>query len=316
MPRPDARPDARSGVRGSSEDPGPLTTVDQELPLDSSAGLVNAILVSANRSLAGKPLHHASARRLFTGGGDAEAARPHARPTTTAYATVSTTAEVLDHPAAHESLLTPVERGRAARFRHEASRLDFVAAHLLVRLCAGRLLGVAPADIELAQYCEECAQHGHGRPYVTSHPDVQVSLSHTRGVVAAAAGPSAVGVDVELLGRRKVDPAVLEQVLSRGELRLCGKSADPQGVFMRQWVRKEALVKAGRTSRDTMREVDLSGLPLMPGGSGTSVQRSRFEKFHVLDLADKRRGALAAVVSAAPILLTGEIRRPVSLASR
>ncbi|MEU5285074.1 4'-phosphopantetheinyl transferase superfamily protein [Streptomyces sp. NPDC020755] len=315
MPRPSARPNARSGVRGSSEDPGPRTSVDHELPLDSSADLVNAILVSANRSLAGKPLQRAPARRLFTGVGGAQAVRPRVHPATAAYATVSTTAEVLNHPAAREGLLTPVERGRAARFRHEASRLDFVAAHLLVRLCAGRVLGVEAADIELAQYCDECAQHGHGRPYVPNHPDVRVSLSHTRGVVAAAAGPSALGIDVELLGRRKVDSAVLEQVLSRGELCLSGRSANPQGVFMRQWVRKEALVKAGRTSRDTMREVDLSGLPLMPGGSGTSVLRSRFEKFHVLDLADRRRGALAAVVSAAPVLLTGEIRPPLSPAS-
>ncbi len=124
------------------------------------------------------------------------------------------------------------------------------------------------------------------------------------------------GVDVELLGRRSVAPSVLEQVLTQRELRVSGRSRDPQGVFMRQWVRKEALVKVGRTSRATMREVDLSGLPPAPAGSGTSVQRSRFEGLHVLDLADKRRGALASVVSAVPVLLTGEVRPPVPLSGR
>ncbi|CAM5264988.1 4'-phosphopantetheinyl transferase superfamily protein [Streptomyces californicus] len=313
MPRPDVRPVIRSGARGLPEAPRSLAPADHGMPLDTSADLVNAILASASRSLAGKPLQQASPR---SGTPAAHPARRGSGPVAAAYATVSTTAEVLHHPAARESLLTEVERRRAARFRHEASRLDFVAAHLLVRLCAARSLGVAADDIELAQYCDECEEHGHGRPYVPGRHDVQVSLSHTRGVVAAAAGPAAVGVDVELLGRRSVAPSVLEQVLTQRELRVSGRSRDPQGVFMRQWVRKEALVKVGRTSRATMREVDLSGLPPAPAGSGTSVQRSRFEGLHVLDLADKRRGALASVVSAVPVLLTGEVRPPVPLSGR
>ncbi|WP_158714929.1 MULTISPECIES: 4'-phosphopantetheinyl transferase family protein [Streptomyces] len=314
MPRPDVRPVIRSGARGLPEAPRSLAPADHGMPLDTSADLVNAILASASRSLAGKPLQQASPR---SGTPAARPARRGSGPVAAAaYATVSTTAEVLHHPAARESLLTEVERRRAARFRHEASRLDFVAAHLLVRMCAARSLGVAADDIELAQYCDECEEHGHGRPYVPGRHDVQVSLSHTRGVVAAAAGPAAVGVDVELLGRRSVAPSVLEQVLTQRELRVSGRSRDPQGVFMRQWVRKEALVKVGRTSRATMREVDLSGLPPAPAGSGTSVQRSRFEGLHVLDLADKRRGALASVVSAVPVLLTGEVRPPVPLSGR
>ncbi|MGV9269402.1 4'-phosphopantetheinyl transferase family protein [Kitasatospora sp. NPDC003701] len=212
-------------------------------------------------------------------------------------AAVSASADVLRHPEAGEHLLTVVERERAARFRHASGRVDFTAAHILVRLCAARLLGVPATEITLAQNCPDCGKGDHGRPYLPDHPDVQVSLSHTRGVVAAAAGLVPVGVDVELTARSGSLLDVAPRVLSPAELRQVEAHPEPGRAFLRLWVRKESLIKLGRASLDTLAGVDLSALPLdVPPGQPL---RSRYQDLYLLDWADVRQGAAVSVASTA-----------------
>ncbi|MDH6710542.1 4'-phosphopantetheinyl transferase [Kitasatospora sp. MAA19] len=209
---------------------------------------------------------------------------------------------VLRHPEAGEHLLTPVERERAARFRHESGRIDFTAGHVLVRLCAARLLGVPAAAVTLAQQCPDCGLADHGKPYLPDHPGVHVSLSHTRGVVAAGAGFQPVGVDVELAARGGSLGAVARRVLSPAELRLVEAAAEPDRAFLRLWVRKESLIKIGRATLDTLASVDLSALPLdVPPGAPL---RSRHQDLHLLDWTDPEYGAaVAAVSTAAPRII-------------
>ncbi|MEU4113859.1 4'-phosphopantetheinyl transferase superfamily protein [Kitasatospora sp. NPDC028055] len=205
---------------------------------------------------------------------------------------------VLRHPEAGEHLLTEIERARAARFRQESGRADFVAGHVLVRLCAARLLGVPVAGLVLAQECPDCGLADHGKPYLPDHPGVEVTLSHTRGVVAAGAGRRPVGVDVELAGRGGSLRAVARRVLAPAELALVEAAPEPDRAFLRQWVRKESLIKIGRVTLDTLGQVDLSALPLeVPPGAPL---RSRFEDLHLLDWADPGQGAAVAAVSTAP----------------
>ncbi|MFG3049576.1 4'-phosphopantetheinyl transferase family protein [Kitasatospora sp. NPDC048239] len=212
-------------------------------------------------------------------------------------AAVAASADVLRHPEAGEHLLTTVERERAARFRYEAGRVDFIAAHVLVRLCAARLLGVPAAGLTLAQNCPDCGKGDHGKPYLPDHPDVHVSLSHTRGVVAAAAGHHPIGVDVELAGRSGALTEVAQRVLGAAELRLVEAHPEPARAFLRQWVRKEALIKIGRTSLDTLSAVDLSALPLdVPAGAPLL---SRYQDLYLLDWADGPQGAAVCAVSTA-----------------
>ncbi|MDN0196788.1 4'-phosphopantetheinyl transferase family protein [Streptomyces sp. S.PNR 29] len=213
-----------------------------------------------------------------------------------ALAVVVSTQEVLGHPAARRNVLTSVELRRAAAFRFDRDRDDFVAAHLLVRLCAGRLLGVPADTLSLVQHCADCGSREHGKPSLAGLPDVHVSLSHTQGVVAAAVGRQRVGVDVE---RATVPDTVLvaaERVLSDVELRTMRASALPDRYFLRQWVRKESLVKIGETRLGDMAKTDLSALPVdTPDGSPCL---SRHGELYVLDWTDDRRDAVAAVVSA------------------
>ncbi|MFJ5923907.1 4'-phosphopantetheinyl transferase family protein [Kitasatospora sp. NPDC092948] len=179
-------------------------------------------------------------------------------------ALIATTAEVLARPDADERLLADFERERADRFRRPADRDDYVAAHLLVRYCAAAHLGIDPADVAFGQQCPGCGLAGHGRPLLTDRPATHLSLSHTGGIIAAAAGPVPIGVDVEHLGPRTTDPASLSRVLSPAEDALVRSHPDPTRAFLRQWVRKEALIKLGRATLDNLTSIDLSALPLDP----------------------------------------------------
>lgn len=143
--------------------------------------------------------------------------------------------------------LTPVERERSARFVREADRRVFVAAHLLVRLCAARLLGTAPEHVTLLQHCDVHGP-GHGRPYLESHPELGVSLSHTHGYVCAAAGEGRVGVDAERVPAGDLDEALAKHVLAPEERAHVRTNRD----LIRLWVRKEALIKRGELSLDSM----------------------------------------------------------------
>ncbi|MFI9783886.1 4'-phosphopantetheinyl transferase family protein [Kitasatospora sp. NPDC051984] len=179
-------------------------------------------------------------------------------------ALLATTADVLARPDADERLLNDVERERADRFRRQADRDDFLAAHLLVRFCAATHLGIDPADVAFGQHCPGCDRTGHGRPLLTDRPGTHLSLSHTGGIIAAAAGPVPIGVDVEHLGPRTNDPASLSHVLSPAEAELVATHPDPTRAFLRQWVRKEALIKLGLATLDSLPGLDLSALPLDP----------------------------------------------------
>ncbi|MEV4616105.1 4'-phosphopantetheinyl transferase superfamily protein [Kitasatospora sp. NPDC049258] len=217
-------------------------------------------------------------------------------------AIVATTAEVLGHPDASRQLLNPIERERADRFRKESTRRDFIAAHILVRLCAARQLGLPPAALAFEQHCPGCGLTGHGRPRLADRPEIWLSLSHTAGVVAAAAGRVPVGIDVEVLDRPAPDPSLLARVLTEAERAQVAAHPDPGHAFLRQWVRKEALVKIGRAHLDTLAEVDLSALPPgLPDGPADTVHA--FEDLHILDRTDRLRGALVAVASPVPAVI-------------
>ncbi|MFJ4898889.1 4'-phosphopantetheinyl transferase family protein [Streptomyces sp. NPDC088727] len=186
-------------------------------------------------------------------------------------AAVATTAEVLAHPELDADMLAPWEHRRLDRIRVPARRDDVVAARLLLRLCASRFTGRAPDAHELIQFCPECERYEHGRPSLRDSPRTGVSMSHAHGLVAAAAGPGPVGIDVEPSTRRPGPLAVLRRMLPEADLETAVVSQDPGPGLLRAWVRREALLKAGG-----------AGLPL-------------------LEWEDPGRDATAAVASAAPV---------------
>ena len=199
-------------------------------------------------------------------------------------------------PAALD-LLTEVERERAARFRHEAHRRDFVAAHLLVRRCAARATGVPEDRLTLLQHCDRCGP-GHGRPYLAEIPRLGVSLTHTRGYVCAAAGPGRVGVDAEHVPPGPLDEALASQALAPAERPLVHDNE----ALIRLWVRKEALIKRGELALGGLRSADLSALPLDGAGTQDGPRRLEWEGRHLLEWRT-RSGVAVGVVADHPTLL-------------
>lgn len=95
-----------------------------------------------------------------------------------------------------ERCLNGEERERAARFRFDADRHAYIAAHALVRALLSTCDGaVAPAAWRFTAT-------GHGRPEIAADlagtPPLRVNLSHTRRLVAAAVCRGHdVGIDTE-----------------------------------------------------------------------------------------------------------------------
>ena len=192
-----------------------------------------------------------------------------------------------------EGWLSPHDRDRASAFHFPEDRRDFVAARVLARRCAAAVVGVAPGSLRIVQWCDRCAAP-HGRPSLVGNPDIGLSWSHSRGYLAAAAGPGAVGIDVEVVrGRDWRAGNVARMVLTIDERRQVATCRRPDLAVLRQWVRKEAMVKAGVASLEQMGELDLTSLPLEPEG----FLRSQWEGWHILDWTAVGKPAIGAVVA-------------------
>ena len=158
----------------------------------------------------------------------------------------------------NDSWLTGVESRRSDRFLRNSDRDDYVTAHLLIRVVTSLFTGLAPCDVRVVQHCHICGSDGHGRPSVEETLGVCVSLSHTPGYVAAVAGPCDVAVDVQAVS--ELDIGDLERdVLTSSEQELMREAPDPIGALGRMWTRKEALIKLGVISLDSLTLVDVAG---------------------------------------------------------
>ncbi len=221
-----------------------------------------------------------------------------------ALALSQSTSFVLERHGADGPGLTADEQHRMARLQRPGDRDDFLAAHLLVRTCAARLLGVGAERISIVQRCATCGGP-HGRPEIAGYPEVGVSLAHSRGVVAAAAGPGRVGVDVEAYPPAgDLAAADLSAALSAAEIRAVESAPDPARALLLAWARKEACLKAGLVGVDGLDRFDLSTLPLEPLTASLRARSVPQGSWTVHDWWDGRAGAVGAVVAPAVAGLT------------
>lgn len=144
------------------------------------------------------------------------------------------------------ALLSKDEIERAGRFRFDDDRRAFVAAHALVRTLLAQVTGLAPRDLRFA---------GEEQTKPKLDPslgirDLDFSLSHTRGFVAAAAGTGVdVGVDVETLDREHDGDAIAAAYFAPSEISaIAGSSpSERRACFLSFWTAKEAILKAAGT---------------------------------------------------------------------
>jgi 4'-phosphopantetheinyl transferase len=137
-----------------------------------------------------------------------------------------------------EATLTDDERARAARFKLDKPRWQFVVSRGALRTILGHHLAVAPQDVPLIYA-------NNGKPELKAG-EWHFNLTHSGelALVAVTVG-CAVGVDVERirpvrrrdeLAHRYFAPAEIDAILSLDE-------SQRTDAFLRCWTRKEALLK-------------------------------------------------------------------------
>lgn len=162
-------------------------------------------------------------------------------PQVTVYArTVSADTAVLADLAA---LLDDSERERASRRRNPAR---FVTAHALLRTVAGEWTGEDPGRVVFDRSCATCGSAAHGKPVISGHDEVFVSLSYSGDLALVSATlVGQTGVDVE-----QVDGAAFDgfETVNLADDELDGfegiATADLAAARARVWARKESVLKA------------------------------------------------------------------------
>lgn len=177
------------------------------------------------------------------------------------------------------------ERARAARFRVDADRAAFLAAHGLLRLTLSTHAAAAPGAWRFAA-------DATGKPFLLDPPrDLRFSLSHTRGAAAVAVAEACdVGVDVEAAQQRAADMAVAENFFAPDEIAQLRAAEGPvrRDQFFALWVVKEAVVKA--TGEGLSRPLDSFSVALSPlrvtmrgaaAAEGWSLFHTQRDGFHL-----------------------------------
>lgn len=137
--------------------------------------------------------------------------------------------------------LSPGERARHDRFRHDADRQMFLLGRIMARTIVGRLAGITPT-------AWPWREGPKGRPEIgDDRIDLHFNLAHSAGmVVCAAAKARAVGVDVEDLERESTDRAVVQRYCAPAEIADIERLGEDgwRGRFLEYWTLKEAYLKA------------------------------------------------------------------------
>lgn len=144
--------------------------------------------------------------------------------------------------ACDAALLIEAERERAARFKMERIRNQFIAARVQLRIILGRYLDAAPCEVPIAYEV-------NGKPFLAAKQDcgLHFNVSHSETLaVFAVTRCGRVGVDIE---RRRAIPnaeALVERFFTRRErdLFLALPECERLDAFFRAWTRKEAVLKA------------------------------------------------------------------------
>jgi 4'-phosphopantetheinyl transferase len=137
--------------------------------------------------------------------------------------------------------LDAAEREKASRFVFARNRIEYTAAHVLLRHALAAASGHPPAVFRFEA-------GAHGKPTAWIGPEragIHFNLSHTKGLVAVAVGLCEHGLDVEPI-RDAVNLAVARHAFARQEIAwLEGLGAGRQAEgFLRLWTLKEAFIKA------------------------------------------------------------------------
>jgi 4'-phosphopantetheinyl transferase len=146
--------------------------------------------------------------------------------------------------ASHErglGWLSPRERERYGRFRHDADREMFLLGRVMARTVVGRALGQRPDEWPWRE-------GPRGRPEIDL-PGVALSfnVAHSGGIVVCAVAREAeVGIDIEDRSRARLDRDLVDRYCSPAEVADIASQPNEgwRDQFLKYWTLKEAYLKA------------------------------------------------------------------------
>jgi 4'-phosphopantetheinyl transferase len=164
--------------------------------------------------------------------------------------------------AKYGDLLTPEERDRERRYAFLRDREAFRITRALVRTVLSRY---HPIDAKGWRF----RAGAYGKPAIAEPAGVAIefNLSHTRGlVVCAVTGAAAIGVDVENIRRKEIEPGLAERYFSAAEVAALQSTAaaDWHERFFDFWTLKESYIKA----RGMGLSLPLDGFAILPDADG------------------------------------------------
>ena len=147
-----------------------------------------------------------------------------------------------DHLDQLSEIFDADEQLRAGRFKVEAGRRRFVAAHIMLRVVLGRTVGAPPGQLRFRA-------GARGKPSLAAPdagPTPRFNLSHSGDVAVVAIADAELGVDVE--AHRPVTNAerLATRFFSEGERRWLSLQSEGRrdAAFLSIWTCKEAYLKA------------------------------------------------------------------------
>lgn len=190
-------------------------------------------------------------------------------------------------PPSAEEALSPDEVARAARFRFERDRHQFLLSGYALRDVLSRYLGEPARAIELWVSAK-------GKPSLKGRhgQELHFSLSHAALTAVVAVSRARVGVDVERLVEDYPHMDVADGFFARGEAeRLRAEKDAPAraALFFSYWTRKEALLKASGEGLYG----GLDGIDLSAAGSEVTY---RGKKYSVAELEPEGRSLCSLAV--------------------
>jgi 4'-phosphopantetheinyl transferase len=158
-------------------------------------------------------------------------------------------------PAALGAVLSEDELLRAAAFKVEDGRRNFVATRGALRILLGKYLAIEPTALRFAT-----TTNGKPRLDPPQKPLFNVSHSGTAGLIAIAG--TDVGIDIEQIKPRRDLDGLAKRVFTEREREAI---AGEEAAFYRHWVAKEAFVKATGRGVTSVRSFEV--LLDAPGGA-------------------------------------------------
>jgi 4'-phosphopantetheinyl transferase len=196
----------------------------------------------------------------------------------------------------YNSLLSPLERAHAEKYRHVQAREHFTIGRACLRILLGNALGIDCNSINIS-----AGLHGKPETPPIGGQSVFFNVAHSNHTILIALGrQGAMGVDVEYFDRKTDIMEVASCNFTEEETNTLASIADQDvriKLFYRYWTRKEAVAKAdGRGLLLSLSSFDVSheSTHLHPVRVSDSLgEDGKLYYVSDLDLGSEAAGALA-----------------------